>query len=111
MRLLDPACGDGVFLARAAAAGVGREGLAGIDLDPAAAAAARAAVRGADVRCADLFSLAPAEIHAVGFDAVVGNPPYVRQERLGRRTKERVERRLAADWPDLPGADRRQLVG
>src|SRR5262249_16125665 len=71
-RVLDPACGDGVFLARAAARGVRA---AGVEIQPALAAAAAAH---GDVRCGDFFALAPAE-----HDAVVGNPPYVRQERIG----------------------------
>ena len=111
MRVLDPACGDGVFLARAAAAGVSPRGLCGIELDPAAAQAARAALRGSTVRCADLFSLAVDEIDARGFDAVVGNPPYIRQERLSPAQKRRVQGRLARDWPDLTAADRDRLVG
>ena len=110
LRVLDPACGDGVFLARASAAGV-RAGLFGIDLDPAAAEAARIAVPGAMVRCADLFSLPASEIDAGGFDAVVGNPPYVRPERLSQEQKRAVDRRLAADWPDLPAAERRRFAG
>ena len=111
LRLLDPACGDGVFLARAAAAGVGQAGLCGVELDPAAAQAARAASPRAAVRCADLFSLAAGEIAPRGFDAVVGNPPYVRQERLAPEQKRRVQERLADDWPDLPLAEQRRLVG
>jgi SAM-dependent methyltransferase len=110
-RVLDPACGAGVFLARAAAAGVSPAGLCGIELDPAAAEAAVVAVRGSSVRRADLFSLAAGEIDERGFDAVVGNPPYVRQERLSPAQKRRVERRLAQDWPDLTAADRGRLVG
>lgn len=107
-RLLDPACGDGVFLARARAAGVAPARLFGVELDPAAAAAARAAVPGAHIELCDLFDLEP---DAAGFDAVVGNPPYVRQERIGARQKERVRRRLAADWPDLAATEIERLVG
>jgi hypothetical protein len=93
---------------------VKRPGLHGIELDPAAARAARAAVAGgAAVRCADLFSLPAAELapRGFGFDAVVGNPPYVRQERLGPDRKRSVQRRLADDWPDLAPADQRRLIG
>jgi SAM-dependent methyltransferase len=111
LRLLDPACGDGVFLARAAAAGVQQAGLCGVELDPAAAHAARAAAPRAAVRCADLFSLAAADLAPRGFDAVVGNPPYVRQERLAPEQKRRVQERLADDWPDLPLAEQRRLIG
>ncbi len=88
-RVLDPACGDGVFLARAAARGARA---AGVEIDPALAAAAAAH---GDVRCGDFFAVPPAE-----HDAVVGNPPYVRQERLGAG-----RRRLAALAGAPPRAD------
>ena len=107
-RVLDPACGDGVFLARARAAGVAAGQLFGVELDPAAAAAARAALPGVRVEVGDLFDVEPDRL---GFDRVVGNPPYVRQERVGARQKERVRRRLAADWPELPATEIERLVG
>ena len=107
-RVLDPACGDGVFLVRARAAGVPAAALVGVELDPAAAAAARAALPGVRVEQGDLFDLEP---DARGYDLVVGNPPYVRQERIAPRQKERVRRRLAADWPDLPATEIERLVG
>ncbi len=105
--VLDPACGDGVFLARARAAGLSPETLFGVEVDPAAAAAARAALPGASIEERDLFDVEPDR----GFDAVVGNPPYVRQERIAPRQKDRVRRRLAADWPELPATEIEQLVG
>lgn len=107
-RVLDPACGEGIFLARARAAGVPATGLFGVEVDPAAAAAARAALPGVEIAQGDLFDVEP---EAGGFDAVVGNPPYVRQERIPPRQKDRVRRRLAADWPDLPAIEIERLVG
>ena len=107
-RVLDPSCGDGVFLARARAAGVPAAQLAGVELDPAAAAAARAALPGVAIDVGDLFDLEPDRL---GFDRVVGNPPWVRQERIAPRQKERVRRRLAADWPELPATEIERLVG
>ena len=107
-RILDPACGDGVFLARARAAGVPAANIFGVEVEPAAAAAARAAMPGTSIEERDLFDL---ELEKAGFDAVVGNPPYVRQERIAPRQKERVRRRLAADWPELPATEIERLVG
>jgi hypothetical protein len=90
-RVLDPACGDGVFLERAAARGARASG---VEVDAATAASARG-----DVQVADFLALPPPDLP---FDAVVGNPPYVRQERLGA-VKERIAARIAADWPGLAG--------
>ncbi|GAB4519343.1 MAG: N-6 DNA methylase [Haliangiales bacterium] len=124
LRVLDPACGDGVFLARAQARGIGtRNGaLCGIEVDPIAAAAASARVPGAHIIAADLFGQA-AE-HAIGgylsasaasadaasagrplgFDAVVGNPPYVRQERRSGSEKRLIRAALGRDFPGLPAS-------
>jgi methylase of polypeptide subunit release factors len=106
LRVCDPAIGEGAFLvavvevigAQLEAAGIDRDDarrratgcVCGVDVDPAAVATARAAL-GADeaqLLVADALALDwPAAFPAVfargGFDAVVGNPPYVRQEHLG----------------------------
>lgn len=104
--ICDPAIGEGAFLV--AAAGVIRDHLIGlgvpapeararaagcvygVDVDPRAVEAARAALgAGPDqLRVADALALDwPAAFPAVfargGFDVVLGNPPYVRQEHLG----------------------------
>lgn len=87
-RLLDPSCGDGALLRRAArwrgwlASGEARGGaLHGIELDPAAAAVA-AAIPGVTVERANFLTADPA--HYPAFDAIVGNPPYTRAEWIGR---------------------------
>lgn len=110
LRVLDPACGDGAFLSRARAAGVAGENLAGVEVDSAAAEQCSARVPGAVVQCRDLFELEP-EALGEGFDAVAGNPPYVRQERLSAGTKRAIRRRLAADWPEMSEAELDQLLG
>ncbi len=88
-RLLDPSCGDGALLRRAArwrawlasgpmdAAGT----LHGIELDPAAAAEA-AAIPGVVIEQANFLTLDPRAYPP--FDAVVGNPPYTRAEWIDR---------------------------
>ena len=96
-RLLDPSCGDGALLRRAArwqswlsaAAAPPLNTLYGVELDPEAAARA-AAIAGAIVLPGNFFALAP-DAPALpphwprgGFDALVGNPPYTRAEWIGR---------------------------
>ncbi|HEU5100146.1 MAG TPA: N-6 DNA methylase [Roseiflexaceae bacterium] len=73
-RIVDPACGDGVFLRYAAANALTvAERLYGCDLDPALAATLATggltAVRHAD-------GLDPAVLPDGAFDLVIGNPPY-----------------------------------
>jgi adenine-specific DNA methylase len=96
-RVLEPSCGDGAVLAAlaerfggagprpSAAAGPGtataagpvafRDGAVGVELNPAEAA--KAARHGVPVVTADFFAwFGPG--HPGTFDAVVGNPPYIR---------------------------------
>jgi hypothetical protein len=87
LRICDPACGDGAFL-RAAVTVLAewmpvadaRRCLVGVDIDTAALA--RVALPGATLVAGDALAL---DWSALGsFDAVVGNPPYIRQERLAK---------------------------
>jgi SAM-dependent methyltransferase len=76
VRVLDPACGDGRFLAEARRRLGDRAVLTGIDIDPEAVAAARAALPGAEIVQADALA------HDWGdrcFDVVLGNPPFLNQ--------------------------------
>lgn len=78
-RVLDPACGDGRFLAGAAAL-LTAPRLIGIERDPEVAAAARARVPGAELHVAEALFDLPAGAREV--DAVIGNPPYLRSIRV-----------------------------
>jgi hypothetical protein len=100
LRVLDPAAGDGRFLAaaadaladlaahrgfdRAAArAAIARRCLVGIERDPDFAALARERLGGAAIHCAEAL-LSPIGRELDGrMDLVVGNPPYMRSIRLG----------------------------
>jgi hypothetical protein len=99
--VLDPAAGDGRFLATAAdqlAAHAERRGfdpaaaraaiiahcLVGIERDPEFAALARARLgRGAVVHCAEALLSPIARRLSGAVDLVIGNPPYLRSIRLG----------------------------
>lgn len=107
-RVLDPSCGDGVFLARAAAykqwldparsvAALSQE-LWGVEVDRDAAGRAMQNLNtqglAARIVCADFTGLDAGDLPV--FDCIVGNPPYTRQEWMGG---------LA------PGGDKSALIG
>jgi len=50
-----------------------------------------------------------ADVFLPTLDAVVGNPPYVRQEKLGRGQKDKLERLLREAWPSLALSGRSDL--
>ncbi len=104
-RLLDPSCGQGAFLLRAARyqrwlATSGQAGAAGslwgVEIDIESAAMAREALSKADLDATilvrDFFSLLPRDGEDVSpggglpgvFNCIVGNPPYTRSEWLGK---------------------------
>jgi SAM-dependent methyltransferase len=114
-RVLDPACGGGAFLLAV------RElwpdaALVGLDVDPGAVEAARAALPGADIRLADgLDPLAPEPVIRSGgfppdliasspgvgsFDLVVGNPPFLGQLSRATARDPEARRRLKARFGD-----------
>lgn len=96
--VLDPAAGDGVFLTEAAVRlrdlGSAEPHITGVELRYAAAAEARArlaaagAGRGARVEVADFLELEPGRLALA--NAVVGNPPYVRFQRLDGAHRRRA---------------------
>jgi SAM-dependent methyltransferase len=79
VRVLDPACGDGRFLAaverRVRAVGAECE-LVGVDLDPDAVSTARRNVPAAHIVHADALTH---DFASERFDLVIGNPPYLSQ--------------------------------
>lgn len=93
-RVLDPTCGDGAMLAA-----VGDGELVGVEVDPAAAAAARQRLPRATIVEGDVLDGAVDG----GFDLVVGNPPWVRPDRLSAARRARMAAALRQDargWID-----------
>ena len=87
-RLLDPSCGNGAILTRAALmqqwldpGGASEAKLWGVELDPIVAAYAQEAVPEAHIIESNFFEMRP-ESDGL-FDAIVGNPPYTRAEWIG----------------------------
>jgi predicted RNA methylase len=102
-RVMDPACGDGAILARAARRGPAA--LRGREIDPAAAAAARRAVPAAVIEVGDLLGDDAAIESPGSIDVVIGNPPYVRHGLADKVDKARRAAAIAADWPGLAADD------
>ncbi|MEN2993638.1 MAG: N-6 DNA methylase [Bacteroidia bacterium] len=122
-KIIDPACGEGVFLE--AAARRGGMLLAGIDIDPAALEKARQhlAPYGAPVRLYLQNGLLPIQdsngFWQEGYDLVIGNPPFAARghrveapEVLARFTLSREALPQAADslFPDLPAYRKKPSV-
>jgi adenine-specific DNA-methyltransferase len=111
-RVLEPACGDGSFMVAAAErlADLGAQdasGLVGVEKSAIEAAKASALVPVADVRRTSFFDVEPGDFRT-RFDAVIGNPPYIRyhgftgedrDKGLARARAQGVQlTRLASSW-------------
>jgi tRNA1(Val) A37 N6-methylase TrmN6 len=117
-RVLDPTCGDGVFLLAAGerlrALGANRtairEQLAGVDVHAPSLDQARSYMRedklDATLVESDFFNvLSPAQLGAqVGWqDAVIGNPPFVRYQQYGIEARRRAAGAALAQGVRLNG--------
>ncbi|HKS40878.1 MAG TPA: N-6 DNA methylase [Blastocatellia bacterium] len=112
--VFDPSCGDGRLLEQALQIKRylsrqnkhRKEEVFGIDRSALAVRLASGTT--ANVAAADFFNLEPLASLTEGvrmpadFDAIIGNPPYIRQEVMGARDKRRVEKRLESDRENLP---------
>lgn len=125
LRWLDPACGDGAFLAHVVnrltavtdpddLADAVRQQVFGFDIAPRACANARARLRAqveqvagpqadgyldSNIVCVDFLTVAPARVGT--FDLIVGNPPYVSATQLSGAAKESLAARFVTAWGRL----------
>jgi len=116
--VLDPSCGDGRLLQEALTlkknlrtrprsndSGLSSH-VFGVERSPSATRSARRT--GASVAVADFFDVEPGTLlnkstrFPDAFDAIIGNPPYIRHEVVGSRDKRRIEARLALDRSSSP---------
>ena len=91
--MLEPSCGDGVFLAKIAAH-AGEISVTAFEVDADEAQKARTRVAGESNVCAADFlgwALSTLQRRNTRFDAVVGNPPFIRYQYLPPAFQERAE--------------------
>jgi len=91
-RAWDPTCGGGALLH--AIARHQPAALVGTDVDGAALDALRPLLPAADLRHADLFDLTPDDLGPV--DTIVGNPPFLRTERIPAPRRAALRARISA---------------
>jgi hypothetical protein len=94
-RVLDPSCGDGEFLRQL-------DGAVGVELCAENAAHAREAAPDANVLEADFFEWAATQ--GPSFDAVVGNPPFIRYQQFSGTTRKqalKLSRRIGVELNGL----------
>ena len=88
-RILDPAAGDGVFvegvykrlLELGASPNSAQKQIVAIEVDPEAYSRAKDRLSRVKILNTDFF-----EVYLSKFDAIVGNPPYIEQREIGRKS-------------------------
>ncbi|HET6572469.1 MAG TPA: N-6 DNA methylase [Fimbriiglobus sp.] len=92
-RILEPSCGDGAFLDALAKVGCAKiESITAIEIDPAEAAKAKARGIPSKVHSEDFLAwFLRRRTRQPEFDAVLGNPPFVRYQYLDAGTQKRSE--------------------
>ena len=108
-KVLDPSCGAGAFLARAAQwldwladlpDDVPADALWGVELDEETALIAQTRLPQAHIRQQNFFIIQPDLEQAKfpdQFDAIIGNPPYTRAEWIGR-LRRHTGQQLTFEW-------------
>jgi adenine-specific DNA-methyltransferase len=98
-RVLEPSCGDGVFFdAFAKVKGFQKASIVGFELDPEEASKARSraqqvGIKNVEIRSEDFLHWAICNLdnRELRFDAIVGNPPFVRYQYLPEAFQLRAE--------------------
>jgi hypothetical protein len=116
-KLLDPSCGEGAFLARAAQwldwltdqrGDIPEEALWGIELDPETAVIARSSLPQAHITNQNFFETAPDGERQ--FDAIIGNPPYTRAEWLGKLHDDAGQQLALFAQPEAASQEKKMLM-
>ena len=102
--VLDPSCGDGVFLSSAArhlkSIGCRNPEVWGIDINGDALQSVKARLPDCRLLTADFFSTKPGDIPF--FNIVIGNPPFIRYQAFNGSTRSAALERAKEGGVDLP---------
>ncbi len=117
-RVMDPGCGDGFLLSRAAdwldwlaatPADIPDGALWGVELDSIAAEAAQERLPAAQILNQNFFAIDPTAIPPI--DAIVGNPPYTRSQWIGQLEPAAARQMPMFQWAEeAPAADKLPLI-
>ena len=117
-RILDPGCGDGFLLSRAAVwldwlaaspSDMAPDALQGVELDATAAVEARKRLPHAQILNQNFFALDSDSMHPV--DAIVGNPPYTRSQWIGELRPAKMRQMPMFPWAEEePIAEKLPLI-
>ncbi len=116
-KLLDPSCGEGAFLARAAQwldwltdkrGDIPEDALWGVELDPETAVIAQSSLPQAHIANQNFFTVEPDGERP--FDAIIGNPPYTRAEWIGKLHDDAGQQLALFDNTRPPEADEQKLL-
>ena len=97
-RVLEPSCGDGSFVGAAMPMLGNEASMTAVEVVADEIERAKQTVNGATVsvdwKCGSFFDLAAAMLEGERFDAVVGNPPFIRFQYFDKQERERAFRLL-----------------
>ena len=98
--VLEPSCGDGSFVSTAATM-LGEHGrITAVEISPPEIDKAKVSVNGTaasvEWHCASFFDVAPRLLKEAKYDAVVGNPPFIRFQYFDRAERERAFRLMGS---------------
>lgn len=102
--VLDPSCGDGVFLSSAfrhlESLGSSNPQIWGIDVNEEALQSVKARIPACRLLSADFFSAKPGDVPF--FDAIIGNPPFIRYQTFNGATRSSALARAEEAGVHLP---------
>ena len=97
-RVIEPSCGDGNFVASAAALLNENGSITGVEIVPREIKRAKTRTKDSVAKviwkCASFFDVAPSLLQGENYDVVLGNPPFIRFQHFEKDEREQAFRLL-----------------